>query len=100
MTRLPRPLYIVARFLYLIAAAFSRLFNSAVLGGSTHQTTSARAYMESRTSAKWDRWRRRIDAVASVVFWDQDHCEGAWLSEVENAERTLDQAMRLTSEAE
>jgi len=41
--RLPRPLYIALRFAEALGSAGSRLFNAAILGGSTHQSTSARA---------------------------------------------------------
>jgi hypothetical protein len=88
-TRLPRPIYIVARFAEMLIAAGSRVLNAAVFGGSTHQTTSARAFIDGMTDPEWARRRDRIDAV----FWfTPDHCAGAWAAEVEAAQKTLKRA--------
>jgi len=45
-TRLSRPIYIIARFAEMLIAAGSRVLNAAVFGGSTHQTLSARAFID------------------------------------------------------
>jgi len=88
-TRLPAAIYILARFAEMLIAAGSRVINAAVFGGSTHQTVSARAFIDGQTDPKWAKRQRAIDAV----FWFmQDHCEGAWAAEVDAARKTLDRA--------
>lgn len=87
--RLYRPIYIIARFAEMLIAAGSRILNAAVFGGSTHQTTSARAYIDGQTSPKWARRRAFIDRV----FWFQPyHCARAWAAEVDAAHKTLNRA--------
>ena len=87
--RLSRPLYILARFAEMLISSGSRVINAAVFGGSTHQTTSARAYIDGKTNAKWARRRSIIDRV----FWfTPNHCESAWIVEVEAARKTLSRA--------
>jgi hypothetical protein len=83
--RLPRPVYIAARTVEAVGAAMSRLINSALLGGSTHQTVSARAHItpEWATARAW---------INRVFFWQADHCEWAWRAEVASAIKTLDRA--------
>jgi len=85
-TRLSRPLYILARFAEMLISSGSRVINAAVFGGSTHQTTSARAYIDGKTNAKWAKRRKIIDRL----FWfTPNHCESAWAAEVEAARKTL-----------
>lgn len=83
-TRLPRPLYVIARLVVMLVSVGSRFFNAAFLGGSTHQTTSARAHIE--TGRGWRIARRVINAF---FFWENDHCRAAWESEVHHARKTL-----------
>jgi hypothetical protein len=82
-----RALYILYRFLDMAISLFSRLINAALLGGSTHQTTSARAHIE--VTPGWRRIRRCINIL---FFWQPDHCEWAWQQEVAAATRTLQRA--------
>lgn len=86
MRRLPRPVYIAARLAEALVSAFSRFMNAALLGGSTAQSVSARAYIDGMTDPVWAR-RRRI--INSLFFWQEDHTRSAWESEVANARRTL-----------
>jgi hypothetical protein len=87
--RLSRPIYIIARFAEMLIAAGSRVLNAAVFGGSTHQTTSARAFIDGMTSPKWAKRQRAID----TAFWFQpNHCKTAWLQEVDAAQKTLERA--------
>jgi hypothetical protein len=87
--RLSRPIYILARFAEMLIAAGSRVVNAAVFGGSTHQTLSARAFIDGMTSPKWAKRRSVIDRV----FWFQpDHCKTAWAAEVTAARKTLARA--------
>jgi hypothetical protein len=73
----------------MLISSGSRVLNAAVFGGSTHQTTSARAYIDGQTSPKWEKRRIFIDRL----FWFQtNHCAGAWAAEVEAAHKTLDRA--------
>ena len=87
--RLSRPIYILARFAEMLIAAGSRVLNAAVFGGSTHQTFSARAFIDGMTSPKWAKRQRAID----TAFWFQpNHCKTAWLQEVDAAQKTLARA--------
>ena len=76
--------YIIHRFFEMLVSIISRTFNALVLGGSTHQTTSARMYIEN-----WPRGQKIINAV---FFWEEDHCRRAWDLEVYHARRTLEMA--------
>lgn len=80
-----RALYIVYRIFEMLVSIASRAFNAAILGGSTHQTTSARFYIEN-----WPRGQRFTNAV---FFWEQNHCKLAWEIELYHAKRTLELAM-------
>lgn len=79
-----RPFYIAYRVGDMLVSLLSRFINAAFLGGSTHQTTSARMHIEN-----WPRGRRIINAL---FFWQADHCAWAWQKEVAEARRTLDRA--------
>jgi len=79
-----RAAYIFWRFLEMAVSILSRTFNAAILGGSTHQTTSARFHIEN-----WTRGRRIVNAF---FFWEADHCKRAWEIEVFHAARTLEMA--------
>ena len=81
---LPRPLYIAYRIGEMAVSLISRFINAAFLGGSTHQTTSARAHIED-----WPRGKRFINAL---FFWQEDHCRFAWEREVDAAKTTLRRA--------
>jgi len=88
-TRLSRPIYVLARFAEMLIAAGSRVLNAAVFGGSTHQTLSARAFIDGMSSPKWAKRQRAID----TAFWFQpNHCKTAWQQEVDAARKTLDRA--------
>jgi len=89
-TYLPRPIYILARFAEMVISSNSRLFNAAVFGGSTHQTTSARAFIDGKTDPEWARRRDRIDWF--LAWYEADHCQRAWQQEVDAARKTLDRA--------
>jgi hypothetical protein len=78
-----RFLYILYRVAEMLGSVLSRFVNAALLGGSTHQTTSSRAHLE------WPRGRRFINAV---FFWQDDHCKASWQTEVKHAKRTLEKA--------
>ena len=82
--RLPRPLYILARIAEMAVSLTSRAINAALLGGSTYQTTSARAHLE--TGRGWRVLRRVINGL---FFWQADHCAYAWQVEITNARKTL-----------
>jgi hypothetical protein len=86
--RLPRPLYVAVRMAEMFVGLISRGINGSLPGGSTFQTTSARAHL--RESAGWARARRIINAA---FFWQEDHCAHEWQREVENARKTLARAV-------
>ena len=87
MPRLPRPLYVALRLIIMLVSVGSRFLNAAFLGGSTYQTTSARAHLEQGRA--WRAFRRVINAL---FFWEDDHCRAAWESEIYHARKTLDRA--------
>lgn len=78
-----RVFYILYRIAEMLGSLTSRAFNAFFLGGSTRQTTSARAHLE---------WPKAARIINAIVFWQDDHCESAWLAEVEDAIKTLDRA--------
>lgn len=80
---LPRPVYIAWRTIEMVGQIVSRLVNAIVFQGSTRQTVSARAHIE-----QWPRGRVWINA-AFGIFGVEDHCGGAWNSEVSDAIKTL-----------
>lgn len=82
-----RLLYVIYRVGEMLVGILSRTLNAALLGGSTHQTTSARAHIE--TSKAWQRGRKVINAL---FFWQDDHCKIEWEREVTNAYKTLARA--------
>jgi hypothetical protein len=90
MPKVPRFVYIAYRVLEMLVSLVSRFINAAFLGGSTHQTTSARAHIE--TSRGWRIGRRVINAV---FFWQDDHCAWAYAHEVDQARKTLARAAQL-----
>lgn len=79
-----RAAHIAYRFVEMSVSIVSRTFNAAVLGGSTHQTTSARMHIEG-----WPRGKRIVN---SFFPWEDDHCAKAWEIEVYHAKRTLEKA--------
>jgi hypothetical protein len=89
VTRLPRPIYILARIAEMLGAFLSTIINVVVFSGSTHQTTSSRAYIEGKTDPKW---AKRRDVIDRVFFIQPNHCAGAWAKEVYNARKTLQRA--------
>lgn len=81
-----RALYILGRIAIDIGSLASRALNAFVFGGSTAQTTSARAHMEAPHDP---RWARRRDTIDRLCFWEPNHCARSWLLEVERAEYVL-----------
>jgi hypothetical protein len=71
---------------FYLASLFSRTINASFYGGSMHQTLSARAHIEARTSPRWQQIERRINRL---FFWQEDHCKQAWDSEVGRAWKTI-----------
>jgi hypothetical protein len=89
MTHLPRPLYILARIAEMLGAFLSTILNVVVFSGSTHQTTSSRAYIEGKTDPKW---AKRRDFIDRVFFLEPNHCARSWAYQVHNARKTLERA--------
>ena len=50
-----RAVYILLRFAEMVISSNSRLYNAVIHGGSTHQTTSARAHIDGKTDPKSQR---------------------------------------------
>jgi hypothetical protein len=81
-----RALYVATRLAIDIGSLASRALNALAFGGSTAQTTSARAHIEATTSPVWERRRRAINAA---FFWQTDHCAASWENEVDRARYVL-----------
>jgi len=81
--RMPRPLYIAWRVVESLGQVGTRFVNASVFGGSTRQSTSARAHIE-----QWPRGRARINSFFRI-FGQADHCAASWASEVNDARKTL-----------
>jgi hypothetical protein len=58
--------------------AIDQLFNT-FFGGWADETISARSYRLQDESKKWKIVRVTIDML---FFWEEDHCENAWASEM------------------
>lgn len=84
--RVPRPLYIIMRFAFDLLAVLSRLLNATVFGGSTSQTLSSRAHIESLTSETWARRRLFINRLFP---WQSDHCAEQWAYDVDQAHKII-----------
>jgi hypothetical protein len=82
----PRPLYIVYRVLEMLVSLVSRFLNATFFGGSTHQTLSARSYIEPLP--------RTGEFINALFFWQDNHIKWAWEREVAEAERTLKRSKR------
>ncbi len=81
-----RSTYIAWRAVSDMVSLLSRAMNAFLFGGSTAQTTSARAHLEAPGSATW---ARRRDWINRLFFWQADHCAGAWATEVDRARYVL-----------
>lgn len=88
LPRMPRPLYIVYRILEMAVSLVSRAYNAIFLKGSTHQTTSARSYIEPLP--------KHQKVINALFFWQRNphHCERAWNRDVERAQKTLERNKR------
>lgn len=82
--RLPRPLYIAWRVLDSLGQVGTRFINAVFFGGSTRQSTSARAHIE-----QWPKGRERINRFFRL-FGQEDHCADSWAAEVADARKTLE----------
>lgn len=69
--------------LHQVFVALDQLANT-LLGGWADETLSARAYRMSRTS---HRWKKAMKAIDGLFFWEQQHCQWAWM--VEKARKQL-----------
>lgn len=78
--------HIAFRVIEMLVSVASRLYNAMALGGSTHQTTSARAHLGGLP--------RHRAVINAIFFWQKDHCRLAWQQEVREAKRTLAVARR------
>jgi hypothetical protein len=72
---------------FFLVSLFSRCLNLLILGGSIHQTTSARIETEVR-SGKTE-WYKIKALVNSVFFMQEDHCASARDEELRRAIETL-----------
>lgn len=85
---------------YFLLSLISRTINAVFYAGSMHQTLSARAHIEAKDAREaialgWDsvynrKWIKTENRINGVFFWQRDHCEKSWLSEVTRARLTLE----------
>lgn len=91
-----RPTYIAYRTFEMLVSLGSRAINAGLFGGSTHQTLSARSFIEGRTNPVWAKRRDRIDWLfgwqKTLLGHDMPHCEWAFHRSIDEALRTLEQA--------
>lgn len=60
--------------------AIDQLLNTLIPGGYADETLSARAHrMRVKGQPYWG-WLAR--AINLLFFWQEDHCQGAWLEEI------------------
>jgi len=81
-----RPIYILYRVFEMLISLVSRFLNATFFGGSTHQTLSARCYIEPLP------WTGEL--INALFFWQENHIKWAWEREVAEAERTLRRASK------
>ena len=62
-----------------IPIAIDQLVNT-IFGGWADETISSRAHRMQGKSRKWARLRKLIDAI---FFWQKNHCESAYESELQ-----------------
>ena len=62
-----------------IPIAIDQLINT-LFGGWADETISSRAHRMQGKSRKWARLRKLIDAI---FFWQKNHCESAYESELQ-----------------
>lgn len=74
-----------------LGIGFDQFFNS-ILGGSPDETFSARCW-RLRLKQPWKALRAGIDLI---FFWQRNHCQTAWQSEIERAQ--LPQCYRVAKE--
>ena len=87
MIRMPRPLYIIVRFVQDLVAVGSRFINASGYSGSTHDTLSSRSYFDGHTDPEWARRRRFINLL---FFWQEDHCQADYLYGLEQARKKVE----------
>jgi hypothetical protein len=72
---------------FFLVSLFSRCLNLLILGGSIHQTTSARVETEVRSgNIEWYSLKLTINRI---FFLQEDHCAGARDEELRRARETL-----------
>lgn len=83
-----RLVHILLRAIFMLLSGISRIWNALALGGSTHQTTSARMHIENWPRGKafinWFFWNRLYQ-----IPGQEDHCEWAWQEELKEAYLTI-----------
>lgn len=63
--------------IHQVFVALDQLVNT-LIGGWADETLSARAYRMSDKSRRWAKARKLIDWL---FFWEQQHCQWAWMAE-------------------
>jgi len=84
-----RPIYLLVRLGENLLSVFSRFVNATFFGGSTYQSLSSRAWVDSTVSPLWEVRRRRIDWIFKTFFFQDHHCETYYRAEVAAARKTL-----------
>lgn len=79
----------IKNYLKNIALAAGQIVNT-IAAGSPHETVSSRIYRcavlaDSPTIAA----RAAYRTVNTVYFWQEDHCQAAWVAQKENSPESL-----------
>lgn len=64
-----------------VLIALDQLINTLIGGGWADETISARAYRNSMKGIA--HWRRTMQVIDGIFFWQPDHCKGSYLMEQE-----------------
>lgn len=81
----------IYEIIYFTVSWFSRFTNRVFFKGTMHQTLSARAHIEARTSYKWAKREYRINRLFRILTLgrQKNHCQVAHTGEVKRAFETL-----------
>ena len=77
-------------YLSRLVGAVSRLSNVAIFNGHPSESVSGRCWRMrlERPESRW--WWRLCRFVDVAFFWEQDHCQGAYLEDIEYAAERLE----------
>lgn len=78
-----------------IFSAFSQLLNS-IIGGNPNESVSGRAYRTRETQP----WKSVYNAINAIVFWQEDHCKQAFMTDFFNGEDLYKESLKANTDKE